>query len=94
MSPVTFTWSGLKSLLHDRSSSRMDAPWRSSGEPLPSASAALDLSDAVRRFRRYGETLRMLESMTSQDLADIGVRRGDISRIAREAAWRPSPSRA
>ncbi|MBX2805119.1 MAG: DUF1127 domain-containing protein [Hyphomicrobiales bacterium] len=36
--------------------------------------------------RAYNETLSELQSMSDRDLNDIGITRGDIYRIAREAA--------
>ena len=39
-----------------------------------------------RRWRRYRDTLRELNSLTSRELDDLGITRGDIGRVAREAA--------
>lgn len=36
--------------------------------------------------RAYLETFRELQALSDRDLADIGISRGDIERIAREAA--------
>jgi uncharacterized protein YjiS (DUF1127 family) len=41
---------------------------------------------AVSQERRaYLDTLQELQGMTDRDLADVGISRGDIDRIAREA---------
>ena len=40
----------------------------------------------LRRWRRYRETVRELNSLSSRDLSDVGIVRGDINRIAREAS--------
>ena len=39
-----------------------------------------------RRWRRYRETVRELESLSSHELNDLGINRGEISRLAREAS--------
>ena len=55
------------------------------------------LFDRVRKYftnpllvseerRAYLKTLHELQALTDRDLADIGISRGDIHRIAREAA--------
>lgn len=38
----------------------------------------------IKRMLRINQTRRELESMTDRELADIGINRGDINRIARE----------
>ncbi len=49
------------------------------------------MNDSIRKLRiryqrwqRYRRTLAELRLMTDRDLADIGIRRWDIERIARE----------
>jgi uncharacterized protein YjiS (DUF1127 family) len=37
------------------------------------------------RWQRYQRTLHELESLSSRDLADIGIARVDIPRLARES---------
>jgi uncharacterized protein YjiS (DUF1127 family) len=44
------------------------------------------LLDRFRRWRRYRDTVRELQSLSTYELNDLGVQRGDISRLAREAA--------
>ena len=39
-----------------------------------------------RRWRRYRETVRELESLSTHELNDLGINRGEISRLAREAS--------
>ncbi|SEQ03493.1 protein of unknown function [Faunimonas pinastri] len=39
-----------------------------------------------RRWRRYRTTVRELETLTPRDLQDLGIRRNDIQRLAREAS--------
>ncbi|HEY2136718.1 MAG TPA: DUF1127 domain-containing protein [Xanthobacteraceae bacterium] len=41
-----------------------------------------------RAWRRYDASLRELSGLGDRELADIGVSRSDIHRIAREAAYR------
>ena len=47
--------------------------------------------DALRlgfaRWRTYRTTLEQLQALTDRDLADLGVYRGNIPQIAREAAY-------
>ncbi len=54
------------------------------------------MNDSIRKLRiryqrwqRYRRTLSELRLMTDRDLADIGIRRWDIDRIARDAANLP-----
>lgn len=42
--------------------------------------------DRYRRWRRYRETVRELQSLTTRELTDLGIHRGDIGRLAREAS--------
>ena len=44
------------------------------------------LLNRLRRWRRYRETVRELESLSPRELSDLGIRRGDIGRLAREAS--------
>jgi uncharacterized protein YjiS (DUF1127 family) len=41
----------------------------------------------VRAWRRYNHSLRELTSLTDRELADIGISRSDIPRIAVQHAW-------
>jgi uncharacterized protein YjiS (DUF1127 family) len=45
-----------------------------------------NLYSRYRRWRRYRETVRELESLSPRELNDLGIHRGDIGRLAREAA--------
>ena len=38
-----------------------------------------------RRWRRYRDTVRELQNLSTHELNDLGIRRVDISRLAREA---------
>jgi uncharacterized protein YjiS (DUF1127 family) len=40
----------------------------------------------VRRWQRYNLTFSELNCLSNRDLADLGLSRSDIPRIAREAA--------
>lgn len=42
--------------------------------------------DRYRRWRRFRETVRELQGLSSHELNDLGIQRGEISRLAREAA--------
>ena len=44
------------------------------------------LYNRIRRWRRYRETVRELESLSTHELNDLGIRRVDIGRLAREAS--------
>ena len=35
----------------------------------------------------YRQTVRELNALTNRDLADLGIERATITRLAREAAW-------
>jgi uncharacterized protein YjiS (DUF1127 family) len=39
-----------------------------------------------RRWRRYRDTVRELQGLSTRELTDLGITRGDIGRLAREAA--------
>ncbi|MFB2530826.1 DUF1127 domain-containing protein [Paracoccus sp. p3-h83] len=45
------------------------------------------LADAYARRRVYNETLRELSALTARDMADLGIHRSMITRIAHEAAY-------
>ncbi len=45
-----------------------------------------NLYNRYRRWRRYRETVRELESLSTHELNDLGINRGEISRLAREAS--------
>ena len=40
------------------------------------------------RWQRYSRTVSELEGLSNRDLADLGISRVDIQRLAREAARR------
>jgi len=44
------------------------------------------ISERYSRWQRYNRTVNELNSLSNRDLADLGIARGDISRIARESA--------
>jgi uncharacterized protein YjiS (DUF1127 family) len=44
------------------------------------------LRSRYRRWRRYRETLRELQGLSGRELSDLGINRGDIGRLAREAS--------
>jgi uncharacterized protein YjiS (DUF1127 family) len=44
------------------------------------------LYQRYRRWRRYRDTVRELQSLSTHELNDLGIRRGDIGRLAREAS--------
>jgi uncharacterized protein YjiS (DUF1127 family) len=37
-------------------------------------------------WKRYARTVQELEGLSNRDLADLGIARADIQRVAREAA--------
>lgn len=45
-------------------------------------------SDGFKRWNRYNTTKRELDLLTDRELADLGIMRSDIPRIARESASR------
>jgi len=47
------------------------------------------ISEKLNAWRRYREAVRELSQLTDRELADIGVRRGDIETIARRSAVKP-----
>jgi uncharacterized protein YjiS (DUF1127 family) len=46
---------------------------------------APSLSESWSRFRSYRRTVSELNALDDRELADLGIGRGDISRLAREA---------
>jgi uncharacterized protein YjiS (DUF1127 family) len=42
--------------------------------------------DRFRRWRRYRQTVRELQGLSTRELTDLGIGRGDIGRVAREAS--------
>ena len=44
------------------------------------------ISEKLHAWRRYRGAVRELSQLSDRDLADIGVRRGDIEEIARRTA--------
>lgn len=55
---------------------------------LPAGLGALRarLAEVIARRRAYAATLRELNALTERELNDLGLSRGDIRRVAREAA--------
>lgn len=47
----------------------------------------VDLKEGLRRRRIYKQTVRELNSLSSRELADLGIHRAMITRIALEAAY-------
>ena len=45
-------------------------------------------TDGLKRWSRYNHTKRELDLLTDRELADLGMMRVDIPRIAREAIAR------
>jgi uncharacterized protein YjiS (DUF1127 family) len=44
------------------------------------------LKSRYSTLKRYSRTLQELESLSNRDLADLGISRVDIPRLAKEAA--------
>ena len=44
------------------------------------------LKSRYSSWKRYSRTLQELDSLSNRDLADLGIARADIPRLAREAA--------
>ena len=42
------------------------------------------IAEKLARWRRYREAVRELSRMSDRELADIGIRRGDIEFIVRQ----------
>ena len=45
-----------------------------------------DHINRFQRWRRYRTTVRELQNLTSRELQDLGLSRGDIHRVARQAS--------
>ena len=43
------------------------------------------LKTRYSRWQRYSRTVKELEALSNRDLADLGIVRSDIGRIARES---------
>ncbi len=43
------------------------------------------LKARVSNWKRYNRTVSELSALSTRELADLGIARGDIARIAREA---------
>jgi uncharacterized protein YjiS (DUF1127 family) len=43
------------------------------------------LKSRVSNWKRYNRTVAELNALSNRDLADLGINRADIGRIAREA---------
>jgi uncharacterized protein YjiS (DUF1127 family) len=63
-----------------------DAPLTRGAAARPASSLLDGLIARVARWREYRRTREELESLDSRSLADLGLTRGDIPRVAREAA--------
>jgi uncharacterized protein YjiS (DUF1127 family) len=48
----------------------------------------LSISRFLHAWKRYGVAMQELSRLSDRELADIGITRGDIPRIAREQARR------
>jgi uncharacterized protein YjiS (DUF1127 family) len=44
------------------------------------------LKSRYSTWKRYARTVQELEALSSRELADLGISRSDIPRLAREAA--------
>jgi len=44
------------------------------------------LKSRITTWKRYNRTITELQALTNRELADLGIARADINRIAREAA--------
>jgi uncharacterized protein YjiS (DUF1127 family) len=44
------------------------------------------LKSRINTWKRYSRTVTELQALTNRELADLGIARADIQRIAREAA--------
>jgi len=44
------------------------------------------LKSRINTWKRYNRTVTELQSLTNRELADLGIARSDIVRVAREAA--------
>ena len=48
----------------------------------------MSLMDDYRRWRNYRRTINELEKLSTRELSDLGIGRGDIRRIARNGGAR------
>ncbi len=44
------------------------------------------LKSRITTWKRYNRTITELQALTNRELADLGIARSDIARIARDAA--------
>jgi uncharacterized protein YjiS (DUF1127 family) len=44
------------------------------------------LKTRIAAWKRYNRTVAELSQLSSRELADLGIARGDINRVAREAS--------
>jgi uncharacterized protein YjiS (DUF1127 family) len=44
------------------------------------------LKTRINTWKRYNRTVTELSALSNRELADLGIARGDINRVAREAA--------
>ncbi len=51
------------------------------------ANLVKSVKDAVERRRVYTQTVRELSGLSDRDLTDLGLARGNIHELAREAAY-------
>jgi uncharacterized protein YjiS (DUF1127 family) len=52
------------------------------------ADLAVGLKDAIARRRVYNQTVFELSHLSDRDLSDLGLSRGNIADVAREAAYK------
>ena len=46
----------------------------------------MNLIDSIRKYRSYRNTVSELSRLSTRELADLGIQRGDIRQLARQAA--------
>jgi uncharacterized protein YjiS (DUF1127 family) len=46
----------------------------------------MNITKIINRWNAYRQTVRELNTLDNRDLADLGIKRGDIHTIAREYA--------
>lgn len=46
---------------------------------------AMNLFASYKNWRKYRETYNELARLTSRELADLGINRGEISQVAKQA---------
>ena len=44
------------------------------------------LKTRINTWKRYNRTVTELQALTNRELADLGIARADINRVARDAA--------